>query len=562
MGNSHSRSNRARSPAVKRAQSSTSRLLRKLSCISASSLDGLSDVTTEIDEKGTIRERDRLTAVTPPGIDPDIEMDNAYSDFIDAYPEYQNTWIVDSLRRSEFTRLAHSGETYVDYMGGSLYPESLVRSHSDFLTRSVMGNTHSVSNSSRLSATRVAEARNAVLRYFKAPADYTVIFTSNATAALKLVGESYPFSPGGSYVLGVDSHNSLNGIRKFASDGGARIRYLRSGRHGGFDEAEVKSVLSDHSPSDCSPCLFGLTGLSNISNSKYPLSLSAYAQSLGYHTILDAAALAATSPISLEDNPVDAMAISFYKMFGFPTGVGALVVKESFLKVLKRPWFSGGTVDVVQVPGSLVTMTHDSHEQFEDGTINYLVLPAITQGIRFLSTYMPFLPVRLSALLRYLTSQLEQLRHDVNGAPVVRILSQRSMRRVKEFGDQSDTGFTISMIFLAPDGTMISNSFVEYTASQQKISLRTGCVCNPGGAAVILGIEEDMNLLYPGVTLKDFERRVGRELGVVRISLGLVSSFADVYKVMQFASAFASGRTRMELWKVWDEARSRHHGRH
>lgn len=114
-----------------------------------------------------------------------------------------------------------------------------------------------------------------------------------------------------------------------------------------------------------SPCLFALTGQSNISNTKNPLSIARYAQALGYRTLLDAAALAPSTPISLQDNPVDAMVVSFYKMFGFPTGVGALIVKESFLQELNRPWFAGGTVDVVQVPGSLVTMAHDIREQFE-----------------------------------------------------------------------------------------------------------------------------------------------------------------------------------------------------
>ena len=95
-----------------------------------------------------------------------------------------------------------------------------------------------------------------------------------------------------------------------------------------------------------------------------------YAASLGYHTLLDAAALAPSSTISLCDYPeLDAMAVSFYKMFGFPTGVGALIVKESFLAKLKRPWFAGGNVDVVQVPGSLVTRSHFANEQFEVGIV-------------------------------------------------------------------------------------------------------------------------------------------------------------------------------------------------
>ena len=81
--------------------------------------------------------------------------------------------------------------------------------------------------------------------------------------------------------------------------------------------------------------------------------------------MLDAAALAPTSVFSLTDTPVDAMAISFYKMFGFPTGVGALIAKKSFLGKLQRPWFAGGTVDVVQAPGTIYTMAHEPHEQFE-----------------------------------------------------------------------------------------------------------------------------------------------------------------------------------------------------
>lgn len=98
-----------------------------------------------------------------------------------------------------------------------------------------------------------------------------------------------------------------------------------------------------------------------------------HASSLGYHTLLDAAALAPTSVISLTEVPVDAMAVSFYKMFGYPTGIGALIAKESFLEKLERPWFAGGTVDIVQAPGTTFTMSQEVHERFEVGTANMLM---------------------------------------------------------------------------------------------------------------------------------------------------------------------------------------------
>jgi selenocysteine lyase/cysteine desulfurase len=98
---------------------------------------------------------------------------------------------------------------------------------------------------------------------------------------------------------------------------------------------------------------------------------------------------------------------------------------------------------------------------------------------------------------------------------------------------------------------MIPNSFIEYAATAQSISLRTGCMCNPGGAAALLGVQDDMNLLYPGVTLKDFEQIVGRELGVVRISLGLASNFQDVWKVLRFAATIGDENSRQVLWDRW-----------
>ncbi|KAI0090817.1 PLP-dependent transferase [Irpex rosettiformis] len=481
----------------------------------------------------------------------------AFKTFISEYPEYYLTWTLDALRRSDFSRLDHVGEAYVDYMGGSLYPNSLVRVHTNFLNRNVLGNTHSVNNSSRLSATHAAAARKAVLSFFNAPPDYTVVFTANASAALKLVGESFPFSPDGCYILGADSHNSVHGIRQFAIQRGAQVHYIESTSTGGMDVADALNTLSrHHHPDHPAPSLFALTGQSNVSNAKNPLVLIKHAASMGYYTLLDAAALAPTSVISLSETPVDAMAISFYKMFGFPTGVGALIVKKSFLEKLRRPWFAGGTVDVVQAPGTIFTLTSEINEQFEDGTINYLNLPAITDGLRFLSAYLPFLPLRLNILTHYLINSLKEFRYETTNTPVVRVLSRIPSRRLRSIGEQSDTGSVISLIFLAPTEGMLPLSFIEYAAAAQNISLRTGCMCNPGGAAALLGLREDMDRLYCGVTMKQFEQHVGHELGVVRISLGLATNFQDVFRVLRFVAAISRKADLEEMWNAWSDGRA------
>jgi len=97
------------------------------------------------------------------------------------------------------------------------------------------------------------------------------------------------------------------------------------------------------------------------------MSLIAHAKAQGYMTLLDAAALAATSTIDLTRTPADAVAVSFYKMFGFPTGIGALILGPDVGTRLAgaRPWFSGGTVEVVQVPGTVFTRSEHVEEVFE-----------------------------------------------------------------------------------------------------------------------------------------------------------------------------------------------------
>lgn len=97
-----------------------------------------------------------------------------------------------------------------------------------------------------------------------------------------------------------------------------------------------------------------------------------YAKSHGYFTLIDAAALASSTRVSLRDRPfADAMVVSFYKMFGYPTGVGALIAKKEFVEKLERKWFSGGSVDFVQAPGRLTLYAKDLTARFEVRVLNW-----------------------------------------------------------------------------------------------------------------------------------------------------------------------------------------------
>lgn len=73
----------------------------------------------------------------------------------------------------------------------------------------------------------------------------------------------------------------------------------------------------------------------------------------------------------------------------------------------------------------------------------------------------------------------------------------------------------------------------------------------------MLGITDHMDHLCPGVTLHEFEQQIGRELGVVRISLGLASNFEDIHRVIQLASLIANSQTREAMIAEWHQSKSR-----
>jgi selenocysteine lyase/cysteine desulfurase len=150
------------------------------------------------------------------------------SDFLAAYPDYATTSRLDDLRAAEYSYLDAGAHTYLDYTGAGLAADAQLRAHAKRLRGGCFGNPHSESPTSRASTELIEQARAAVLGYFNAsPAEYTVIFTPNATGACRLVGEAYPFRPMSRLVLTADNHNSVNGIREFARARGAVTRYIR-----------------------------------------------------------------------------------------------------------------------------------------------------------------------------------------------------------------------------------------------------------------------------------------------------------------------------------------------
>lgn len=78
-------------------------------------------------------------------------------------------------------------------------------------------------------------------------------------------------------------------------------------------------------------------------------------------------------------------------------------------------------------------------------------------------------------------------------------------------------------------------------------------MCNPGGVAAMMGIQEEMKKLKEPITKEEWEKQLGRELGIVRVSFGLASNFQDAWNVLQFIALIGKAKSREQLWKEYCE---------
>ncbi|MBE1161983.1 aminotransferase class V-fold PLP-dependent enzyme [Dyella acidiphila] len=437
-----------------------------------------------------------------------------------------------ALRAHEFARLDTAGIAYLDYAASALYGASQARAQGERLAHGIFGNPHSEHLASRNSAAAQAAARASTLAFFDADPDlYEVCFTANATAALKLVAESYPFSARHGLILSADNHNSVNGMREFARRAQAPIGVLPLDAQLRLDRGSENLRASVDQQGGG---LFAFPQQSNFSGVLHDLSLVEEAQALGCDVLLDAAAAGPCGALSLREHSADFVVCSFYKLFGLPTGVGALIAKKSALGRLRRPWFSGGTVEFVSVAHERHAF-RPGHEGFEDGTPNFLDLAAIESGFAFLAR-MPrsCLRAHLQSHVRHFLGAAATLRHR-SGAPLVRLYGPLDMEQ---------RGGIVAFNVLQNDGSVLPYEHVERLAREHGVAIRGGCFCNPGAAEQAfgfdaLGVDRCFDKLEGNFSMEAFRRCTERTatVGALRLSVGAPTTHEDIERAVALIAA-------------------------
>jgi molybdenum cofactor sulfurtransferase len=433
------------------------------------------------------------------------------------------------LRKSEFGRLDQLGHVYLDYTGGGLYAKSQIEKHHALLQNQVFGNPHSTNPTSQAATKLVEEARQSVIDFFQAH-DYHCVFTANASASLKIVGECYPFEQNGAFVLLADNHNSVNGIREFCKNHGGQFEYCPINYEDLTMQNDIVAGIFERYAGFQNK-LFAYPAQSNVTGVKHDLKWVARAKAAGWDVLLDAAAFVPTSQLNLSEVQPDFVSCSFYKIFGYPTGLGCLFIHKNAFGKLRKPWFAGGTVTYASVNGKHHFL-HDNYERYEDGTVNYLDIPAIKIGLDFIrSIGIERINTRIKALLHTLVRELQKIKHH-DGSPVVRLFGSLDLEK---------HGGSLVMTFFDAQGNKYAYEDIEQLTNAQGISIRSGCFCNPGVDEINSCITNDeFGNYFSSHTTDDYDRmlrQLKRMRGGTRVSVGIATTAEDLQRFLDFVGS-------------------------
>mmetsp|Transcript_11616 Transcript_11616/g.17420 ORF Transcript_11616/g.17420 Transcript_11616/m.17420 type:complete len:866 (-) Transcript_11616:51-2648(-) len=335
--------------------------------------------------------------------------------------------------------------------------------------------------------------------------------------------------------------NSRNG-HNVDKDG---FTFVEHGSHDG-SEAEAKSAKDPTKHLLVFPLECNFSG--TRSNAQHIIRASRRATSKcgKWYSMLDIAKAASTSSINLRKLDPDFACVSFYKIFGAPTGIGALFVKRSSKQLLvpewtnvlkrKRRYFGGGSVDI-QLPTRDFVRPRSSFDSLVHGTINFRSILSLRLGLQDIAQLgMDSISTHTQSLALECCFRFKDLRH-YNDRPVIELYGEWS---AFQEGCSIVPGPALSFNIIRSDGSYVGYNEVSKLAalSNTPIQLRTGCFCNPGACQEYLNIDEEKardNYERSGKVCGDhLDVLDGSPTGAIRVSIGKDSIWEDIDVLVRF----------------------------
>lgn len=492
------------------------------------------------------------------------------------------------LQMYKLGRNRKKSHLYADYAGCPPCPPELLQEYFEDISQGIgrYRNPHSsapfqdeIHSNTHTSHAMIQSLRKATLQHCNASADeYVCIITHGATSACHLVAECFPWGDDGEFHYLLDNHTSVVGIQGgIGTDKGVeengyaplskRVTCVSVEEFKDWycacGDAQTESIQYNYSTlkpftsqTSVVKNLFAFPAESNFSGSRYSLDIVKFIQDgkqfsvpsknserKRFRVLVDAAKASASFPPNLSVYKPDFVVMSYYKIFGYPTGLGALLVHKNAMDDLQPRYFGGGTVDFLIPEKGIVEFKRDV-AKFENGTASFLSVPAAVLGFDWLKKACGdprSIDLSSIEIARKLASILGKLTHS-NGQTVCTIyghwqnIANRNTRmEVEDF--QCIQGPTVTFNVFDRNGLAFGSREIQTAASMNGIQLRSGSLCNAGALRHALGIGADEMATWrsSGYSCDGALSTInGAPAGAVRASFGYQSTMMDAERIGNF----------------------------
>lgn len=401
---------------------------------------------------------------------------------------------------------------YLDWAAAAL-PLSLNNRFKD-INNLQLSNPHSFHTFGLNSKQVEQDCKNWLYSYFNlSEKDYSILFNSGATEGCKWLSQYVSH-----FIHTLSNHTSVLGIGNCAYsstvvDKNGNILNERINNNGNKEGITLFAC-----PYECnfSGQLYNISFLKNKYNQAFFL--------------LDAAKFVSNQTnCDLSSILPDFITISFYKMIGYPTGVGALIIKNTTLKIINKSGYAGGGTYDYFIPLNGTYKYKDNLDQFIDGTPNYYGIASSYLGLKQFSS----IDINNAKMcLKYVYTTCKTFKANDN-SPLI-----------EWYGiDQIENhGTILSFNFKINEKDFIGVSIINHLANQYNIQLRTGCFCNPGACSYFLNhtLQDQIDSISVGNkchSKKDFIHN--KPTGAIRISFGHSTTLKDCDLFIQFCKLFS-----------------------
>lgn len=389
----------------------------------------------------------------------------------------------------------------------------------------------------------IESVRDRILRLFGTDSSqYAVVFTRSSEDAMRLFFESFPWTSQSTFWYHERCDASALSLRRLAAEYDAYhlplnhslLKHLARPK----DDSPIDSTLiSEPDNLLLVPLQEGFSGTKMKHSLLRAILRNSSREFLVANetcaVLADASHFTATNRLNLTDLPFHGVAVSFEKMFGFPSA-GALIVQRGMLRLLTKKVFGASSLKAAKVWELEETPHDDVSRAFEDSPVSIRTALGVDLGVRIYEELgIDNIQSHCFELAQQCYEQMKNMTHS-NGKPMIEIYG----RHDHHLGTLQ--GSVIAFNVKKSDETYVHFDDVLQQASEKNIRMKGGCHCAPGSCFKALNlteaaVQEHFQKTSVCGTTKDSIN--GVPIGAVKIEFTWPSTESDVDVLLDWINA-------------------------